>query len=179
MTQLNTNISDLLSALRSSPDLPVIFTLNHHTIHPGYHITEVKSSVVHSLDCGAGEDQWRELVIELLDGSSAALTEHMSSRKMLGILEKALDTMQNDDSTKLYFEFSPENAALLKSSVSTMQRVDSTLIIALKPITAQCKPFQRAIQNGIASSNGNGCCASAPTKSGNDDNQSGSTSSCC
>jgi len=162
MTQLQINISNLVSALKNNPDLPVIFTQNEQTISPGYHITEVKIAVVNSLDCGQGTDQWRELVIQLLDGDDDSSNAYMQSAKFHGILGQALKAEQVDDDTHLYFEFTPGNAAMQKSSIKEVEIVNNTIAITLATTTAQCKPYQRALARGTVATSSTGCCGPAP-----------------
>jgi len=181
MAPMQFTIDTLLDALSSNPDRPVLFTQNGNTISPGYHVTEVKVSTVNSLDCGQGTDQWRELVIQLLDGNPMSSQAYMPSTKLLGILNQALSKTTSDENTQLYFEFAPANAALLKSSIAAIELVDSTITIALDATTAACKPFQRALANGTMSRSGNGCCGSAPTSSQSCCDSSGDNAaeSCC
>lgn len=165
MIQQQPNIHTVFSVLRGNPELPVILTQNELTVLPGYHITEVKMSVVNSLDCGQGTDQWHELVIQVLDGKASSSAMYMPSKMVMGILDKALKGEPADENTKLYFEFSPGNAALQKSSVSAVEIVNKTIAIALTNSTAQCKPFQRALASGNVSASSEGCCGSASTPS--------------
>ncbi len=181
MTHTHPNIDNLVSTLRSNPDLPVMITQNEHTIMPGYHITEVKMAAVNSLDCGQGTDQWRELVIQLLDGNADSSGGYMQSKKMMGILDQALKSSHSDDSTHLYFEFTPGNAALQKSRVSGIEVVNNTITIALATVSAQCKPFQRALASDEDFSGAYGCCVSAKTQNQGccDSSSVGTESSCC
>lgn len=181
MTQLPHNIDLLTSALRNNPDLPVMFTQNEHTISPGYHITEVKTVVVNSLDCGQGTDQWHELVIQLLDGNADSSGTYMQSKKMMSILDQALNARHLDDSTQLYFEFTPGNLPLQKSSVSGVEVVNNTITIALATTSAQCKPYQRALASGKELSGAQGCCGSSQTQKQSccDISSAGAESSCC
>lgn len=181
MTQLQHNIDTLTSTLRNNPGLPVVFTQNEHTISPGYHITEVKTAVVNSLDCGQGTDQWGEIVIQLLDGNADSSGDYMQSKKMMGILEHAIKASHADDRTHLYFEFTPGNATLQKSSVSAIEVVNNTITIALGTTTAQCKPYQRALASAKASASSTGCCGSAPKPKQTccDSGSAGADSSCC
>jgi len=181
MTQSPLKIDALLTMLKSHPDLPVIFTQNEQSISPGYHVTEVKMSVVNSLDCGQGTDQWRELAVQLLDGNAHSSQAHMPATKMIGILDKALAANQADDNTQLYFEFAIGNAALQKSSVKAIEVVNNTVTIALSATTAQCKPFERALASSGAPVISSGCCGSAPTpaKGCCDTGSTHTGSSCC
>jgi len=162
MTQSSPSINTLITTLRANPDLPVVFTQNERAISPGYHITEVKTAVVDSLDCGQGTDQWQELVIQLLDGNAGSSNTYMQSATMAGIMNQALNNTQVDDSTHLYFEFAPDNASLQKSTVRAIETANNTITIELAITSAQCKPFQRALASGKASTGASGCCGSAP-----------------
>lgn len=181
MTQLPLSIDALVSTLSRNPTLPVVFTQNEHTISPGYHITEVKTAVVNSLDCGQGTDQWRELVIQLLDGKADSTGTFMRSETMMNILNKALNIEQSVDNMDLYFEFTPGNAALQKSSISAIDIENNTITIALAATSAQCKPYQRALASGTVPVDTSGCCGSipVPNQACCDSGRTGSNSSCC
>ncbi len=165
MSTLQPNIDTLVSTLNSNPKLPVIFTQNDHAISPGYHVTEVKMATVNSLDCGRGTDQWREIVIQLLDGNADTSGTYMQSAKMAHILNQALNGEQTDNNTELYFEFAIGNAALQKSTVSRIEIVNNTISISLNATIAQCKPYQRALASGKALTSGNSCCGSVVKQS--------------
>lgn len=181
MTQLEFNVDAMLHTLRSNPELPVIFMQHEQAISPGYHITEIKSSVVNSLDCGQGTDQWRELVIQLLDGNAKNANSYMQSTKMLSILEKALKTVPSDAHTQLYFEFSPGNAQLSKSRISAIEVKNHSITVSLFASIAQCKPYQRALAAGNVASTAKGCCAPSPVSTGSccDNSNASSNSPCC
>jgi len=182
MAKTQLSINALFETLRSNPDLPVTFSQNEHAISPGYHVTEVKTSLVHSLDCGHGTDQWHELVIQLLDGNAESSQPYMHSTKLAGILDKALGSKHTDDDTKLYFEFAPGNKALHKSSISAIEIANNAIVISLNATTAQCKPYQRALASGMVSAGKNGCCgdsAPMPSRGCCDSGSPSTTTSCC
>ena len=189
MAQAQINTNALLSTLRSNSTSPVIFTLDNYTIAPDYHITEIKMAQVNALDCSAASDQWNELVIQLLDGNAASSNAFMQASKFLGILNKATKDKLADTNPTLYFEFAPDNKALTKSSIERIDIIDGNIVIALNALTAQCKPYQRALINGTADSSssgnssksGGGCCGSAiaSTEVCCQANNANDSSACC
>jgi len=100
------------------------------------------------------------LTSRLLDDKVISKLGFMESHKLLALLKTALKSLSMDDSTRLYFEFAPDNQALMKISVDSLAEKGDEIIVHLKPEYAACKPFLRALSSNTSNgvSGANRCC---------------------
>lgn len=179
MASAHIEIQDLLAALRTNPDMPVQFHVDDSSINPGYHVTEVRHAVINSVDCGKHSDieQWNELTIQLLDGSSNSTQGHMQAKKFAGIIQKSIERLEIDSPTRLFFEFSPNNSPIRKLNIASIDVVDQSIAVWLGNEKAVCKPFERSkiaraaavLSGGAIGPSQVGCCGSSndePRKGG-------------
>ena len=160
MTHQNINIYELKAVLVANPESPLVFSLGEQTIHPGYHVTEIKHAAINSLDCGNGKDQWDEIVVQLLDGNPNFKGGHMNCAKFVEIVSKAVESTPYDESTLTFIEFSPDNSGLRKLAISAIEPREDRVVIWLSNPPAVCKPFQRALAGGSLSTR-DACCGIA------------------
>jgi len=144
----NGEIGTLAHKLHANPEMPLVFALDEQTINPGYHLTEVRHARVSSIDCGKNSEpeHWDEISIQLLDGSSGSNQGHMTTGKLIGIIEKALTKLDVDSesSSSLFIEFAPDNGPIRKLNINSYVEGDNELIVNLGSEKAVCKPFQRS-----------------------------------
>jgi hypothetical protein len=168
MSSNHIDISGLKAALSTKTDLPLEFRFDGMSINSGYHVTEVRHAVIHSVDCGknSGIDQWDEITIQLLDGSADSTKGQMSAGKFLAIVDSAMNSLQAESAPSLFFEFAPDNGPIRKLSIASIEHIDSKVAVSLGSEHAVCKPFQRAkeasagVLSGITEpASGDGCCA--------------------
>ena len=180
MNKKHINISNLSNILTEASTLPLKFYFDDTAINQGYHVTEVRHAAIKSQDCGRMSDteQWDEITVQLLDGSSSSTQGHMSGSKFLGIVGSALKSLESDAAPYLFFEFAPDNGPIRKLTIESVEQLDEEISVSLGSERAVCKPFQRAKDamtaaalSGVAiESSGNGCCADGNRSDG---------SSCC
>jgi len=147
------NLKDLTAALESQADLALKFYFDGFEINQGYHITEVKHAAINSIDCGKSSktEQWDEITIQLLDGSTNSKQGYMSGSKFLAIIGSAMKSLSADDAPYLFFEFAPENGPIRKLSVDTIEFTSNEISVSLGSEQAVCKPYQRAKAAAILS----------------------------
>jgi len=156
-------LQTVIDSIAVNGDSALVFTHDGIAIKPGYHVTEIKHAKINSLDCGSGTDSWEEIVIQILDGSSLSLSDHMSGSKFLNILRGSMKTLEISDNTQLYFEYAPGNGPIRKLTAESIRTDDDATTISLSGASASCKPFERAKESlGV----GAACCGP-------------SSSSCC
>ena len=159
MKTQNTNLYGLKTICEANRNSSLIFRLGEVTIHPSYHVTEIKHAVINSMDCGQGTDQWDEIIVQLLDGSAHLKGKHMSCAKFIGIVGTALDSLTSNENSETYIEFAPNNEALRKLAIESIEQTENEVIVNLSNPTAMCKPFQRAMAKQTASMpSGASCC---------------------
>jgi len=187
MNNQNSNLNELITALRTKPDSPLVFSFEGQTIHSGYHVTEVKHAAMNSLDCGNGKDQWQEVIIQLMDGSAVFKGKHMSCGKFMAIFDKAIESLAFDENTLTFIEFAPNNVGLRKLVIDTIEHKEEQVLVHLSSPTAVCKPYLQAIASKLAEPSSNSCCETdkpSPLRTVNQSccngtNEAKSRSTCC
>ena len=130
-------LTDFLTALRDLPaDAPLVFTTNEGQIGAGYHITELKSHEIKSIDCGGNTSDWTETQIQLLDGAGRS---HLSTGKSAKILEHSLKAIPDLAEGELSFEYAPGNNGLRRYLPTQPSWAEGHVEMRLTEDGAQCK----------------------------------------
>lgn len=158
---MTTTLSSFLSSIASQPQAALVFKAEGADIRPEYHVTEVKLAHIRALDCGRGQAEWDETLVQLLDGPPAtgAGGKHMSAGKFGGITKASLDSFGESARGELFFEFAPANAAARKFAVHRVEYENDVWTVHLGAVSATCKPASR--QLSAKSATARGCCATA------------------
>jgi hypothetical protein len=135
-------LGPLLSTLRAFTDKQLVFSYGGRDVLPSYHVTEIKSGLFESLDCGAAPEAWRETFIQLWDvpGTERA---HMKVGKFLAILGKVDERLPLDPEAKLTFEVSDGASAMQLYKAEAMAVTDTQVQVALTHRPSSCKPRDR------------------------------------
>jgi hypothetical protein len=149
-----------LAALRAQPNLPVVFRAGAETLHPGYHLTEVKRVAYETMDCGAMRHRWAESQFELWVPAGAALIpgrEAMTAAKFLKIVDRvdAALSLAGEAEARVYASFGGQPAAL--HAIENVTASEGSLRVELEADRARCKAAERRI--GALTG---GCCGNAP-----------------
>ena len=130
-------LNDFLDALHEQPaEAPLVFTTSEGPIGAGYHITELKSLDIKSIDCGGRTSDWTEVQIQLLDGSGRA---HLSAGKSAKILEHSLKAIPDLAEGELSFEYAPGNNGLRRYIPTQPIWAEGHVEMRLTEDGAQCK----------------------------------------
>src|SRR2546428_12654324 len=80
--------NEFISELRAAPDHQLLFVdAEGHTVHSGYHLTELKAASFETVDCGGQVNRWPEKIVQLWVPSRAD-NEYMTAAKFLKIFDK-------------------------------------------------------------------------------------------
>ncbi|AWI59998.1 DUF6428 family protein [Sinorhizobium fredii] len=152
----------LLETLAGASELPLVFHYDGRPVKAGYHVTEVKAGQFAALDCGANEEAWTEIFVQLWDveGESRA---HMPAGKFSAIIRKVSDHLHIAQSAKLTFEVSDGVRPMQLYRASLPSRRDNAVHVELAPRPASCKPRDRWLAE--ERSKAAGCCGPALEKS--------------
>lgn len=102
------NTSEFLSLLKQHQDKSLLFEYaDGKLVGANYHITEVKNTIIDSIDCGAQTDFWKETVVQLWESpKEIGKTEYMSVYKALAILNKVDRIKPMTRDAEIKFEYS-------------------------------------------------------------------------
>ncbi|MBL4906377.1 MAG: hypothetical protein JKX94_02920 [Sneathiella sp.] len=162
MIKTISTLKDFLKVLQDKDNSQLVFSNNGKEINPDYHVTELKSAAVRSIDCGRNLSEWTETIIQLLDGPQSIKGEHMTAFKFSQIATASIETVPALADGALWFEYAPGNGPIRKLSVSSVQIDGDRIKIQLGGAAAACKPRKKWLENAQASdlSASSGCCGS-------------------
>ncbi|SHG60129.1 DUF6428 family protein [Cognatishimia maritima] len=160
------HLNDLADFLAEQPaDFPVVYHTADATIGAGYHLTELKSAPVTSIDCGGNVARFSEVTMQLLDGRDGA---YMKAGKLLGILRHSLKEIPALNDAEARVEFSHSNNGLELFALGEPKVDRKVVTLPLIALGAQCKPAVAARSRSVSPAQ-SGCCGAA----------SGSGGGCC
>jgi len=155
--QMKTN--EFISSLRTSPNNQLIFVdLDGHTVHTGYHLTELKAASFDTVDCGGQTNRWQETIVQLWVPSRAA-NEYTTATKFLKIVEKVRGMIPLNLNTEVRIEYGDENFFPSTYHVRSVTHDQTTTRVLLEPPRASCKARDRRV--GTLSTTTGSCCAPA------------------
>ena len=152
--QMKTN--EFISSLRTSPNNQLIFVdLDGHTVHTGYHLTELKAASFDTVDCGGQTNRWQETIVQLWVPSHAA-NEYMTAAKFLKIFETVRGMVPLNLNTEVRIEYGDENFFPSTYHVRSVTHDQTTTRVLLEPPETTCKARDRRMADLQRSDS---CCA--------------------
>jgi hypothetical protein len=145
--------NEFISKLRDAPDNQLIFVdLHGHTVHTGYHLTELKAASFETVDCGGQTNRWQETIFQLWVPASAD-DEYMAVVKFVKIFDKVRGMIPLNLDTEVRIEYGDENFFPSIYRVRGVTHDRTTTRVLLGPPQTTCKARGRRIM-GVQSS----CC---------------------
>ena len=151
---LDITIGALVEFLWEHPQARLTFRQEGVALRTGYHVTEVKAGQFAALDCGANEEAWTEIFLQLWDVDDSP--EQMTARKFTAIIRKVTDKIGLDASARLTFEVSDGVRPMQLYRAAQPRLENGEIIVDLSPRAASCKPRDRWL-----SANPVSCCGPA------------------
>jgi hypothetical protein len=150
--------TEFISTLRTAPNNQLIFVdLDGHTVHSGYHLTELKAASFDTVDCGGQTNRWQETIVQLWVPSHAT-NEYMTAAKFLKIFEKVRGMIRLNLNTEVRIEYGDENFFPSTYHVSSVTHDPTTTRVLLEPPQTTCKARDR---RRAALPRTDSCCAPA------------------
>ena len=135
--------NEFISALRAAPQNQLTFVDTYgHTIHAGYHLTELKAASFETGDCGGQVNQWQETVVQLwvpedTDG------EYLGSAKFLKIFDKVSGMIPLNFEAEMRIEYGDQNFFPSIYHVRSVTREGEMTQVLLEPPATTCKARDR------------------------------------
>jgi hypothetical protein len=139
--------NEFISALRAAPNSPLIFVdLAGHTVHSGYHLTELKAAAFDTVDCGGQVNRWQETVVQLWVRGEAD-GDYMTAGKFLKIFDKVRGMIPLNVDTEIRVEYGDENFFPSTYHVRSVTRDRHATRVLLEPPATTCKARDRSAAN--------------------------------
>jgi Family of unknown function (DUF6428) len=150
--------SEFISRLRAAPKNQLIFAdRDGHTVHSGYHLTELKAASFETVDCGGQTNRWQETIVQLWVPSHTD-GDYMTAAKFLKILEKVRGMIPLNLDTEVRVEYGDENFFPSTYQIRSVTHNRHTTRVLLEPPETTCKARDRRI---TAHEITDGCCVTA------------------
>ena len=163
-------LREFVGHLEGKAELDLEFTVSGRRISGSYHITEIKSARIESVDCGGTQNRWTEVVFQLLEPSQDDPTRRMTVGRARKIYDDASRIQVFDRDAEVIFEYEPEGAPTALLRVGSIAAGRERAVVSLESSGTQCKPASRS---AAWSATGSACCG--PSVAG----ARAETSRCC
>ena len=150
--------NEFIAALRTAPDNQLIFVdLAGNTVPSGYHLTELKSVLFNTVDCGGQLNRWQETVVQLWVPGEAG-NDDMTAGKFLKIFDKVRRIIPVNVDTEIRVEYGDKNFFPSIYRVTSITRGRDATRVLLEPPGTTCKARDRSAANPEKAKS---CCAAA------------------
>jgi len=154
--------NEFIAALQAAPNNRLIFADAHgHVIHAGYHLTELKTAALDTVDCGGRLNRWDETIIQLWAPAEAD-EEYMTVAKFLNIFDKVRGMVPLKFGAEIRVEYGDENFFPSMYHVRFVTHDGSVTRVLLAPPATICKARDRRVAAQLANANDSCCLAVQP-----------------
>jgi hypothetical protein len=115
-------LGEFVGHLDGNEGLDLEFTVSGRRISGSYHITEIKSARIESVDCGGTQNRWAEVVFQLLEPGQDDPSRRMTVGRARKIYDDASRIQVFDRDAEVIFEYEPEGAPTVLLRVGWSRR---------------------------------------------------------
>lgn len=159
-------LREFVGHLDGKDGLDLEFTVSGRRISGAYHITEIKSARIESVDCGGTQNRWTEVVFQLLEPGQDDPSRRMTVERARKIYDDASRIQAFDRDAEVIFEYEPEGAPTALLRVDSIGAGRERAVVSLESKRTECKPASRSAAGSTTDS---ACCgpsvAGAPAES--------------
>jgi hypothetical protein len=148
-------LKEFVGHLDGKDGLDLEFTVGGRKISGSYHITEIKSARIESVDCGGVQNRWAEVVFQLLEPGRDDPSRRMTVGRARKIYDDASRIQTFDRDAEVVFEYEPQGAPTALLRVGSVEAGRERAVVSLESSGTRCKPASRAA-TGMAT--GSACC---------------------
>jgi len=143
---------EFLDLLEKNPNKELVFEFRKDEFVPkSFHITEIKSQHVKSVDCGGFQHDYDETVVQLWIPDNEKKDKGMEASKALKIFNIVNKKNPLNSETPIFFEFGYADLATSIYDVQTVEQSNDQILIKMFVPATACKPkltLENAIQVG-------------------------------
>jgi len=150
--------------LQQNPEQTLQFQYAENTwVDQSYHITEIKSAPITSVDCGGKMNAWTEIIVQLWEPSVKEQERAMKVKKALSIIDLVEKVLPLNPLATVKIEFGNSEFDTRQMFPGEIVIAGEDLIVDLRPDAVQCKALTRGGSCGTTS-DGEECCTPAPAE---------------
>jgi Family of unknown function (DUF6428) len=135
--------NEFIAELRAAPENRLLFIdQGGNTIHVGYHLTELKTASVQTVDCGGQLNDWTETIVQFWVPADAN-GDYMTTAKFLQIFNKVRGMIPLDLAAEIRVEYGDENFFPSTYHVDSITHNEGATRVLLVPPATTCKARDR------------------------------------
>ena len=158
-------LETFVNILAENPNKSLLFEVAPH-VYAGshYHLTEIKTAKISSVDCGGQEHQWVETVFQLWENpKEIGKTAYLKTDKILEIVSKVNAVKALQVETELKIEYGNALSPTAQLNIRNVVESDQQLIVQLHSEQTKCKApdlcgVPEPSSNSQTCAPGSGCC---------------------
>lgn len=153
---------NFLELLEQNGEKELVFEYRENEFVPkAYHITEVKTQHIDSVDCGGYAHSYDETVVQLWVSGSEEKERYMEAIKALKIFNIVDGKKPLKRETPIYFEWGFGDLATSTYEVQSLEVGEDQVLVKLFVPPTVCKPQELVQESKEKMTNlvGGGCCA--------------------
>jgi hypothetical protein len=97
--------AEFLARLERHREGRLAFSAGDAHVAPGYHVTEIKATTIHAVDCGGRSTHWNETTFQLWSPEAASGAEYMGVQKFLAIYDRVGRLVPIDEHARVRVEY--------------------------------------------------------------------------
>ena len=135
------NTKNLIEVLKNNLNKSLLFEyLPNELVKANYHLTEIKSLDISSVDCGGKQNAWKETIIQLWENPLEIYkTDYMKTNKALEIIERVDSIQPINLNTVAKIEYGNNHFHTTNLLIHEIIEEQDNLIIKLHQEQTQCK----------------------------------------
>ncbi len=137
--------------LQQNPELSLQFQYaEDRWVDQSYHITEIKSAPITSVDCGGKMNAWTEIIVQLYEPAQKETDRAMKAAKALSIIDLVERSLPLNPLAVVKIEFGNSAFDTRQMLPGDIRVEGDSLIVDLRPDEVQCKAIGRGGSCGPA-----------------------------
>lgn len=157
---------EFLQLLEEHSGKELVFEYRNSAFVPkAYHITEIKSQHVDSVDCGGNAHSYDETVVQLWVSGNEEVERNMLTEKALKIFNIVDGKKPLLQDTPIFFEWGFGNLATSIYEVKNVQIEEEKITVQMFVPPTVCKPNLELEVVGSMENAGGGCCGTSSSGS--------------
>jgi Family of unknown function (DUF6428) len=119
-------------------------------IEPTYHITEIKTAEITSVDCGGNISGWKETIVQFVEYEKGLLIKPMQISKALSIIQLVESKISISPESTVKIEFGNNQKTVSQMIPESLEIHSDELTIRLVSDSTGCKPSLTGIGNACS-----------------------------
>ena len=151
-----------LSDLQRQGGKALIFAYGDEQIGPGYHVTEIKTATIQTMDCGGQKNTWAETILQVWhpkqsEDKQLIASQYISVEKFLDIYQRVASSIPLISTAELRVEYGPWGEPAISYLVTELELRDDAVVVRLEPPAVACKGASELFDIPVLSTN-SACC---------------------